>query len=96
MLQFIISILLYNLSQEAQMNDNSKQLKKMAIWTTAIFATIFAIVMAVLWIPLFNAGATALGAVGQAFSEGWVMILIALVLCVGTYAGYSFYSKNRK
>jgi hypothetical protein len=78
------------------MNDNSKKLKKMAIWTAAIFATIFAVVMAVLWIPLFNAGASAIGAVGQAFAEGWLIFLIALLLCVLTYTGYSYYIKRKK
>ncbi len=56
------------------MNDNSNKLKKMATWTVAIFATVFAVVMAVLWIPLFNAGTPAFGAIGQAFAEGWLMI----------------------
>jgi uncharacterized membrane protein len=78
------------------MNDNSKKLKKMATWTAAIFATVFAIVMAVLWIPLFNAGASAFGAIGQAFAEGWLIILITLLLCVVTYTGYSFYSNRKK
>jgi amino acid transporter len=78
------------------MNDNSKKLKKMAIWTVAIFATIFAVVMAVLWIPLFNAGASAFGAIGQAFAEGWLIFLIALLLCVLTYAGYSYYINRKK
>jgi len=78
------------------MNDKSKKLKRMATWTAAIFATIFAIVMTVIWIPYYNAGGSALAAIGQAFISGWVLILIALVLCVGTYVGYSIYINSRK
>ncbi|MGA2504858.1 MAG: hypothetical protein ABSG01_12280 [Anaerolineales bacterium] len=77
------------------MNNNTNKLKKMATWTVAIFATIFAVVMAVLWIQLYKGGSPAFSALGQAFAEGWVMILIALVLCAGTYFGYFFYV-NRK
>jgi membrane protease YdiL (CAAX protease family) len=79
------------------MIDKSKKLRSiMATWTVAIFATIFAVVMTVLWIPLYNTGASALAAIGQAFAAGWVMILIALILCVGAYVGYSLYLNNKK
>ena len=78
------------------MNENTKKLKRMAIWTVAIFATVFAVVMAILWIPLFNGGASAFGAIGQALAAGWLIILIALVLCVSTYVGYSYYLKSKK
>jgi hypothetical protein len=78
------------------MNSNSSKLKKMATWTVAIFATIFAVVMAVLWIQLYTAGAPAIKALGQAFAEGWMMILIALALCGGTYFGYFLYLGRKK
>lgn len=78
------------------MDDNAKKLKKMATWTVAVFATIFAVVMAVLWIQLYAAGFSALTALGQAFGEGWIMILIALVLCAGTYYGYFLYTNRKK
>jgi len=78
------------------MDENSKKLRKMATWTAAIFATVFAIVMAVLWIPFYNAGTPAFTAIGRALAAGWVVILIALVLCVGSYLGYSFYIKRKK
>jgi hypothetical protein len=35
-------------------------------------------------------------ALGQAFGEGWLMILITLVLCIGTYFGYFFYINRKK
>jgi len=78
------------------MNDNSQKLRKMATWTVAVFATVFAVVMTVLWIPLYNAGTPAFTAIGQALAEGWLMILIVLLLCVGTYLGYSLYINRKK
>lgn len=78
------------------MNDKSKQLKKMAIWTIAVFATIFAIVTAVLWMPLFNAGASAFAAIGQAFATGWLIYLIVAVLCFAAYFGYKTYLGRTK
>ncbi len=77
------------------MDDNSKKLKKMATWTVAIFATVFAIVMAALWIPIYGAGTPAFPAIGRALAEGWVLILLTLVLCVGSYLGYSYYIKRK-
>jgi hypothetical protein len=78
------------------MNDNSKKLKKMATWTIAVFATIFAVVMAVLWIPLFSAGVSASDAIGQAFSAGWLIFVVVAVLCIAEYFGYKFYLNRMK
>ncbi len=78
------------------MNDNSKKLKRMAVWTIAVFATIFAVVMAVLWIPLYNVGASAFGAIGQAFAAGWLIFLIVAVLCFAAYFGYKTYLGRKK
>jgi len=78
------------------MNDNSKKLKRMATWTIAVFVVIFAIVMAVLWIPLFNAGASAFGAIGQAFVAGWVIFVVVAVLCIAAYYGYKYYLNSKK
>jgi amino acid transporter len=78
------------------MNDKSKQLKKMAIWTIVVFATIFAIVTTVLWMPLFNAGASAFAAIGQALVSGWLIYLIVAVLCFAAYFGYKTYLGRKK
>jgi hypothetical protein len=76
--------------------DNKKKLARMAIWTIAVFATIFAVVMAVLWMPLFNSGVPAFAAIGQAFAAGWVIFLVVAVLCVAVYFGYKFYLNRKK
>lgn len=78
------------------MDDKKKKLKKMATWTMAIFATIFAVTIVVLWLPLYNAGAGALGAIGQAFAAGWPVLLVDLVLCAGVYFGYKFLLDKKK
>jgi cytochrome b subunit of formate dehydrogenase len=77
-------------------NDNSLKIKKMASWTLAVFATIFAVVMAVLWTPLYTSGTPAFTAIGKALAEGWLMIVIALALSVGMYLGYSLYINRKK
>ena len=78
------------------MNDNTKKLKRMATWTIAVFAAIFAIVLVVLWILNYPLIGSALGALGEAFRLGWPILLIDLVLCAGTYIGYSYYIKRKK
>jgi uncharacterized membrane protein len=78
------------------MDEMTKKLKRMAVWTVVVFAAVFAIVMTALWLPLYNAGHSAFAAIGQAFAAGWVIILIVLVLCVGAYFGYSAYLKSKK
>lgn len=78
------------------MDENKKKQKRMATWTIAIFGTIFAIIFAVIWLPYFMSGETAMTAVGRVFIDGWSIILIDLVLCVLVYIGYSQYLKRKK
>lgn len=78
------------------MDEKKMKLKKMATWTIAVFATIFAVTFAVLWLPLYPASKSALDAVGKVFVEGWPILLADLVLCLLAYFGYSLYIKNKK
>jgi len=79
------------------MDEKKSKLRKMAIWTIVIFAAIFASVLAALWITLYNMGSlTAWGALGQAFSSGWPILLIDLVLCAGVYVGYRYFLNRQK
>jgi hypothetical protein len=69
----------------------------MAVWTTVIFAAIFASVLEALWVALYNMGSvSAPGALGQAFGSGWPILLIDLVLCAGVYIGYSYFLNHQK
>jgi hypothetical protein len=78
------------------MDDTAKKLRKMSTWTVAVFAVIFAIVLVVLWIINYPVSHSAFTALGEAFKSGWSLLLIDLVLCVGTYLGYSYYLKSKK
>jgi hypothetical protein len=78
------------------MDEKQKKLKKMATWTVAVFATIFAVTFAVLWLPVYKTSNSALSAIGAIFSEAWLIIVIDLVLCVGAFFGYKFYLSSKK
>ena len=78
------------------MDEKQKKLRKMATWTVAVFATIFAVTFAVLWLPLYNTSSSAFAAIGNVFSKAWLIIVLDLVLCVGAYIGYRFYLNSKK
>jgi len=79
------------------MKDNSKQLKKMATWTIAIFATVFALVMALFWMLSYPmSGGSVWKALGDALAAGWPIIVIAAVLCLVAYFGYKIYLDRKK
>ncbi len=78
------------------MTENKKQLKKMATWTIAVFATIFAVTFATLWLVNYPLSSSAMDAIGKVFSAGWMILLADLVLCVLAYVIYSLYLKNKK
>ncbi len=78
------------------MDEKKKKIKKMAAWTIAIFATIFAVTFAVLWLVSFQTSASALGTIGMIFREAWLIIVLDLVLCAGVFFGYKFYLDAKK
>ena len=78
------------------MDEKQKKLRKMAIWTIAVFATVFAIAFAVLWLPIYQMSPNALSAIGQIFSTGWMLFVLAAVLCIGAYLGYKLYLDKKK
>ena len=78
------------------MDEKKKKLRKMATWTTAVFATIFAVTFAVLWLPVYNISSSAISAIGTIFSQAWLIIVIDLVLCGGAFLGYKFYLDSKK
>ena len=78
------------------MDDNKKKLRKMATWTIAVFATIFAVTFAVMWLPVYKISNSAMSAIGTIFSQAWLIIVIDLVLCVGAFFGYKLYLSSKK
>lgn len=77
------------------MDEKTKKIRRMAIWTVAIFATIFAVSFAVLWLPIYQVSSGAVSALGQVFARGWPILVIDLVLCAGVYLGYRFYLSRK-
>jgi type VI protein secretion system component VasF len=78
------------------MDEKKFKMRRMAAWTIAVFATIFASVMTVLWTTLFKTGTPAFAATGEAFISSWPVLLIDLVLCVAVYSGYSLFLNRQK
>ncbi len=78
------------------MDDKKKKLRKMATWTIAVFATIFAVTFAVLWLVSFPGGGSGLGTIGSIFKSAWLIVVLDLVLCAGAFVGYKFYLDAKK
>ncbi len=78
------------------MDEKNKKLRRMATWTIAIFATIFAVTFAVLWLVSNHQGASAFGTLGTVFQRGWVILALDLVLCAGAFVGYRYYLNAKK
>jgi uncharacterized RDD family membrane protein YckC len=71
------------------MDEKKKKLNRMAIWTITIFATVFAIVLAVLWL-------VSGGSLGTALTAGWPILLLVAVICIVVYFGYRFILLRKK
>ena len=74
------------------MNDTKKKLSKMATWTVAVFATIFAVAAAVMWLVYYPTTAgSSWNVLGAVMKAGWPIFVLDIVLCVGVYFGYKLY-----
>jgi hypothetical protein len=78
------------------MDETKAKLKRMALWTTAIFASIFAVTFTILWLPIYPISGKAVPALGQVFAAGWPILVLDLVLCAGVYFSYKFYLTRQK
>ena len=79
------------------MDEKTKKLKRMAAWTLTIFATIFTVATAVLWLPIYPVSGGALVALGHVFAAAWPILVIDVVLCAGVFYGYrSFLNRQKK
>ncbi len=78
------------------MDKKAWKIKRMAALTIAVFATIFAVTFATLW--LINSSITGLGfkTIGVIFSQAWWILALDMVLCVGIYMGYRSFLNSRK
>ena len=79
------------------MNDNSKNLKKMATWTIAVFATVFALTTAVIWLVTYpTMTGSSWSVLGAVLGSGWLIYVVAALLCVAAYFGYKLYLDRKK
>ncbi len=70
------------------MDEKKTKLKKMATWTITVFAAVFAITFAVLWLLNYPISASGIETIGHIFAAGWPILLADLVLCLLVYGGY--------
>jgi uncharacterized membrane protein (DUF485 family) len=82
--------------QEEHMDEKKKKLKRMATWTIAIFATVFAVAFAVLWLTIYPLSASGMDAIGKVFASGWPILLADAVLCILIYGIYSVVVGGKK
>jgi hypothetical protein len=78
------------------MDEKKLKLRKMATWTIAVFATIFAVTFAVLWLVSYQGSGSAIGTIGSIFKNAWLILTLDLVLCAGAFVGYRFYLDAKK
>lgn len=75
------------------MDEKTRKLRRMAMWLIAVFSTIFAITMALLWQLTGGAG---LNSVWMAFERGWLIYVVVGAFCLITYYAYKFYLDRKK
>jgi len=78
------------------MDNNSKKIKMMATWSIAVFATVFAVFMALFWLMEYRGGGSTWKILLRVLSDGWPIFLVAAVLCCGLYYGYKYYLSHKK
>jgi hypothetical protein len=79
------------------MDEKAKKLKKMATWTIAVFATIFAVTTAVLYMVMNPiTGGTSWNVLGAVMRSGWLIYVLDVVLCIAAYFGYKVYLDRKK
>ena len=79
------------------MEDKETKLRRMASWTIAIFAVVFAVFMALFWLIAYpRMGGSRFQALAKALSYGWPIYLVSAMLCLVVYFGYTFYVNRRK
>ena len=79
------------------MDEKTKKLRKMATWTIAVFATVFAVFMAVFWMinyPLSDG--SAVDVLLASLATGWPVFVIDAVLCLLAFFGYKLYLDRKK
>lgn len=74
------------------MDEKKKKLRRMAIWTIAVFSTAFAIVLTVLYLVAVRLGGTII----DALASGWWLVLLLGVICIVVYYIYKLIVNKNK
>lgn len=77
------------------MDDPKRQIRRMAVWTVTVFATVFSVTMTVFWLLAWPLARTPLQGVWLALSFGWPIFLVVAGLCTGFYLFYRFLVKRK-
>ena len=77
--------------------DNKKKLARMATWTIAVFATVFAVATAAIWLVYYPVTAgSSWNVIGSVLAAGWLIYLVAAVACLAFYFGYKIILDRKK
>ncbi len=77
------------------MDDSKRRIQRMAVWTITVFATVFSVTMALLWLLVGPLADSALQRVWLVFSFGWPVFLLSGGLCAAAFLIYRrFFSKK--
>jgi Na+-driven multidrug efflux pump len=78
------------------MDNKDKRVRRMAIWTITVFATVFSVIMAALWLFFWPSTGDRLQAVSLSLNSGAPIYLVVGFLCIATYFGYQFFANRKK
>jgi hypothetical protein len=68
----------------------------MAIWTITVFATVFSIIMALMWLLFWPSTGDRITAVTLALRAGAPIFLVVGFLCLATFIAYQFFAGRKK
>jgi hypothetical protein len=78
------------------MDDRKKRMRRMAVWTITVFATVFSVTMALLWLVVWPLSGERINSVGMALSIGWPIYLVVGLFCIAAFIAYRLYLDRKK
>ncbi|MBN2388072.1 MAG: hypothetical protein JXB85_13730 [Anaerolineales bacterium] len=78
------------------MTDEKKKIHRMATWTITIFATVFSVVIATLWLIVYPVAETPLQGILIAIGSGWPIYVSVGLFCIATFIAYRLYLNRKK
>ncbi len=78
------------------MDNKDKRIRRMALWTITVFATVFSLIMAVLWLFFWPYTGDRLEAIILSLRSGAPIYLVVGFLCIATFVGYQYFANRKK